>query len=75
MRYVGALFTDNTNKYRLGGYTIWDAALSYKGDHMEYAANISNLFNKKNYFVGTIFNTQIYPGSDFGLSLTARFHF
>jgi len=69
-RYMGRIFTNNTNTVRWGGYTVVDAALSFgRGNgKARYSVNVNNVLNRR-YFTGSItgvdsrrVSEQLYPG-------------
>jgi len=75
MRYVGPVFTNNTDSIRLGGWTMFSGAVSYRRGHWEYAVNAENLFNRQRYFLGSDYDNQVYPGAPINVFATARFRF
>lgn len=62
LRYVGSSFGDTANTFKVGGYTVVDAMVSYPMENispslkgMDIAINASNLFDKK--YVAGCFST------------------
>ncbi|MDN5537524.1 TonB-dependent siderophore receptor [Comamonas sp.] len=77
-RAVGSRFADNANTARSGGYTVWDAALSWRPQpHSTYRLTLRNL-NDKLYTYSAVSNaraSQAYPGEGRRVDLTAEFTF
>ncbi len=46
VRYVGKTWGDDANTFKVPGYVLTDAALSYKKDNKTFSLNVSNLFDK-----------------------------
>lgn len=62
-RYMSKAFSDIRNRfYLLGGFTTWDAALSYRKGIATISGNINNLLDKKNFFLTSINDTNLYSG-------------
>ena len=74
-RYLGPMFTDNTNIYRLGGWTTWSSRVSYARPRYELAVNFENMFNRGRYFLAGINDNQLYPGSPINVFTTLRLRF
>ena len=48
-KYVGKRYEDEENTEKLGGYTVFDLALTkYIGENLRVFARVDNIFNKKN---------------------------
>ena len=73
MRFVGPVFTNDANLFRLGGYTVFGGAVGYRFRHTEWSLNAENLLNRARYFTGAAFANQVYPGSPINVFITARF--
>lgn len=77
-RAVGSRFADNANTARSGGYTVWDAALSWRPQpHSTYRLTLRNLTDKL-YTYSAVSNaraSQAYPGEGRRVDLTAEFTF
>lgn len=77
-RAVGSRFADNANTARSGGYTVWDAALSWRPQpHSTYRLTLRNLTDKL-YTYSAVSNAraaQAYPGEGRRVDLTAEFTF
>ncbi len=75
-RYMSKAFTDITNRrYLLGGFTTWDAAVSYRRDKFDINVNLTNIFNKENYFLTSINSVNIYPGTPRNGQVSLRYRF
>lgn len=49
IRYIGPTWGDNLNTFRVPGYALVDATLSYEfRKHWRFAVNATNLFNQRN---------------------------
>ncbi|MEG0148130.1 MAG: TonB-dependent receptor [Comamonas sp.] len=77
-RAVGSRFADNANTAVSGGYTVWDAALSWRPQPgSTYRLTVRNLGDKL-YTYSAVSNaraSQAYPGEGRRLDLTAEFTF
>ena len=71
-RFVGTRFSNFFNTVAIDSYTTWDAAAFYRRSNWELALNLNNLFDEEHYFVGVLYNTQLYPGPPFNTLLTMR---
>jgi outer membrane receptor protein involved in Fe transport len=76
-RYLSSMFVDNANtqNYKLGGWTTFSGAVSYRRGFYQIGLNADNLFNKERYFVAGIYDSQVYPGTPINVSATLRFWF
>lgn len=77
-RAVGSRFADNANTARSGGYTAWDAALSWHPQpHSTYRLTLRNLTDKLYTYsaVSSAKASQAYPGEGRRVDLTAEFTF
>lgn len=76
-RYLSSMFVDNANtqNYKLGGWTTFSGAVSYRRGWYQIGVNAENLFNRERYFVAGIYDTQVYPGTPINVSATLRFWF
>ncbi len=76
-RYLSSMFTDNANRqdWRLGGWTTFSGAVSYRRGFYQLSLNADNLFNRQRYFVAGIYDGQVYPGSPINVFVTTRFFF
>lgn len=77
-RAVGSRFADNANTARSGGYTVWDAALSWRPQpHSTYRLTLRNLTDKLYTYsaVSSARAAQAYPGEGRRVDLTAEFTF
>lgn len=75
MRYLSSVFTSNRNTIRLGGWTVFSGAVSYRRNIYEWSVNAENLFNRQRYFVAQINGNQVYPGPPINVFTTLRFRF
>ena len=73
--YQGNMFTDNSDVLRLGGWTTFGGAVSYRRSRWEYSVNAENLFNRQRYFQGSDYSDQVYPGAPINVFATIRFRF
>ncbi|WP_159917934.1 TonB-dependent siderophore receptor [Pantoea sp. 18069] len=77
-RAVGQRFADNANTATSGGYTVWDAALSWRPQpHSTYRLTVRNLSDKL-YTYSAVSNAraaQAYPGEGRRVDLSAEFAF
>ncbi len=77
-RAVGSRFADNANTARSAGYTVWDAALSWRPlPRSTYRLTVRNLTDKL-YTYSAVSNAkaaQAYPGEGRRVDLTAEFAF
>ncbi len=75
-RYMSKAFTDIANRrYLLGGFTTWDAAVSYRREMFDINVNLANIFDKRNYFLTSINSTNLYPGTPRNGQVSLRFRF
>lgn len=75
VRYLGPMFTNNANTVRLGGWTTFAGAISYRHNFWEFALNAENLLNRQRYFTGSDYSNQVYPGAPINIFATLRFRF
>ncbi|MGE8319173.1 MAG: TonB-dependent receptor [Comamonas sp.] len=74
-RAVGQRYADNANTASTGGYTVWDAALSWRPQpRATYRLTVRNLTNKL-YSYSAISGSQAYLGDGRRVDLTAQFAF
>jgi iron complex outermembrane receptor protein len=73
--YQGSMFTDNSDFLRLGGWTTFGGAVSYRREHWEFSVNAENIFNRNRYFMGSDYSDQVYPGSPINVFATAHYRF
>ncbi|MDQ0457083.1 TonB-dependent siderophore receptor [Rhizobium paknamense] len=60
VRYIGSSFGDAANTVKVGGYTVFDAAVTYKAtEHVTLALNAKNLFDRE-YATTCYFGTCYY---------------
>ncbi|WP_369826861.1 TonB-dependent receptor [Comamonas sp. 26] len=77
-RAVGSRFADNANTALSGGYTVWDAALSWRPQaRSTYRLSVRNLTDKLYTYsaVSSAKAAQAYPGEGRRVDLTAEFSF
>ena len=77
-RAVGSRFADNANTALSGGYTVWDAALSWRPQASStYRLTLRNLSDKLYTYsaVSSARASQAYPGEGRRVDLTAEFAF
>lgn len=76
-RYLSSMFSDNANtqNYRLGGFTTFSGAVSYRRRFYQVSVNADNLFGRDRYFIGGIYDTQVYPGAPLNVSATLKMFF
>lgn len=77
-RAVGSRFADNANTALSGGYTVWDAALSWRPQaRSTYRLSVRNLTDKLYTYsaVSSAKAAQAYPGEGRRVDLTAEFAF
>lgn len=76
-RYLSSMFVDNANtqNFKLGGWTTFSGAVSYRRGWYQIGVNAENLLNRERYFVAGIYDTQVYPGTPINVSATLRFWF
>ncbi|WP_213804693.1 TonB-dependent receptor [Granulicella sp. dw_53] len=73
MRYLSASFIDNANTFRLGGFTTFQGALSYRHKAYDVSLNAENLLNRHRYFPAGLYQNQVYPGAPISVYATVRF--
>jgi iron complex outermembrane receptor protein len=74
-RMVGSRYANNANSARTGGYTVWDAGLSWQPRHdTSVRLTVRNLTNKL-YTYSAISGSQAYLGDKRRIDLTANFAF
>jgi iron complex outermembrane recepter protein len=61
VRNIASRVGDVLNTYNVPGYTVWDAALSYKSGAWRFGLNARNL-GDKGYFMGTAAGTNVSVG-------------
>lgn len=77
-RAVGSRFADNANTARSAGYTVWDAALSWRPlPRSTYRLTVRNLTDKLYTYsaISSAKAAQAYPGEGRRVDLTAEFSF
>lgn len=76
-RYLSSMFVDNANTQntRLGGYTTFSGAISYRRANYQIGLNADNLLGRDRYFLAGINDNQIYPGPPLNVSASLRFFF
>lgn len=78
-RYIGSSYGDNANSFRVGGYTLWDAAIRYSLTQAglpgsDLSLNISNLFDR--HYVSSCFaDYACYWGSERRVTVSATLRF
>lgn len=75
MRYLGPMFSNDENTIRLGGWTTFGGAISYRRRIWELSLNAENLLNRQRYFMGSDYEDQVYPGAPINVFMTVRFRF
>ncbi|MDX2179780.1 MAG: TonB-dependent receptor [Bryobacteraceae bacterium] len=66
-------YTSFFNTLAMPGYTLVDGAILYYSKFVDLSATMQNIGNRKWYFNGSVYNTQVYPGTPFGMVVNARF--
>lgn len=74
-RALSRAYTSFFNTIPLAGYAVFDAALFYRKPRYDFTVNFNNFTNRKNYFVGSVYNTQVYPGKPIDVQATLRLRF
>ncbi len=76
-RYLSSMFADNANTQnnKLGGYSTFSGAISYRRGFYQVGVNADNLFGRDRYFIAGIYDTQVYPGQPLNVSATLRLFF
>jgi iron complex outermembrane receptor protein len=74
-RYLGPMFTNNSNTIPLGGWTTFAGSFGYRHNRWEWSVNAENLFNRKRYFLGSDYSDQVYPGTPINVFTTVRMSF
>lgn len=72
VRAMSLAYTSFFNTTAMPGYAVADASILYYTRYVDFVATFQNLANRQRYFTGAVFNTQVYPGTPFGLILSAR---
>jgi len=72
MRYLGPMFTNNTNTILLGGWTTFTGSVGYRRKSWEWNLNAENLLNRERYFLGSDYSNQVYPGAPINVFASAR---
>jgi iron complex outermembrane receptor protein len=75
MRYLGPMFTNNTNDIRLGGWSTFTGSVGYRRKTWEFNLNAENLLNRQRYFLGSDYSNQVYPGAPVNVFATVRYRF
>ena len=73
MRYLGPMFTNNTNTILLGGWTTFTGSVGYRRKSWEWNLNAENLLNRERYFLGSDYSNQVYPGAPINVFASLRF--
>ncbi|MBY0508345.1 MAG: TonB-dependent receptor [Bryobacteraceae bacterium] len=73
VRAMAKSFPSFFNTVAMPGYAVVDAAVMYDARWADFSVSMQNIGNRQTYFVSSVYNTQIYPGSPFGMLVTARF--
>jgi iron complex outermembrane receptor protein len=73
-RYQSLSFIDNANTFRLGGYSVFQGAFSYRRKLYDLSVNAENLFDRQRYFPSGLYQNQVYPGPPINAYVTVRFH-
>ena len=63
------------NAVRLGGFTVFNGAVGYRGSYYDWSLNAENLFNRERYFHPAQIASQVYPGQPINVFTTIRFRF
>ncbi|MFT4012610.1 MAG: TonB-dependent siderophore receptor [Paracoccus sp. (in: a-proteobacteria)] len=72
LRYVGNVYADDANTVRVGGRTVFDAAVSYGvARNVDLALNVSNLFDKE--YATTIYGNDAWLGEGREVSATLKY--
>jgi outer membrane receptor protein involved in Fe transport len=76
-RYLSSMFLDNANtpNWRLGGWTTFSGAVSYRRGFYQFSLNADNLLNRQRYFLAGIYDGQVYPGAPINLTAAVRMWF
>jgi TonB-dependent siderophore receptor len=75
VRYLGPLFTNDSDTIRLGGWTTFSGSFGYRRKAWEWSMNAENLLNRGRYFLGSDYEDQVYPGAPINVFTTIRFRF
>lgn len=73
LRGVDRSYTSFFNTLAMPGHVIADAAILYYSKRVDASVTAQNVANRKWYFVGSVYNTQVYPGAPFALLVNVRF--
>jgi iron complex outermembrane receptor protein len=71
VRALSSQFADRDNVLALDGYGLLNLAVRYAREPLEYAVNVNNLTGT-DYFVSTLYDTQMYPGEPINVLGTVR---
>jgi iron complex outermembrane receptor protein len=74
-RYVGSMFTSDQNVIKLGGWTTFSGAVSWRRPKYEVSLNAENLFNRQRYFLPAQIANQVYPGAPINVFTSVRLFF
>lgn len=75
MNYVGPMFTNHANSFRVGGWTTFGGSAGYRRGHWDLSVTAQNLLNRQRYFTGADYPDQVYPGAPINVFSTLRFWF
>jgi iron complex outermembrane receptor protein len=75
VRYLGTLFSNDSNSIQLGGWTTFAGSFGYRRSAWEWSVNAENLLNRQRYFLGSDYEDQVYPGAPINVFTTIRFRF
>lgn len=73
-RYLSNMFLDNLNtaNWKMGGYTTFGGAVSYRRSFYQLSLNAENLMNRQRYFIAGIYDGQVYPGQPINVFASIR---
>lgn len=72
LRAMDRSYTSFFNTLAMPGHALLDAAVMYYSKWLDASVTAQNVANRKWYFVGSVYNTQVYPGTPFALIANLR---
>ncbi|NSL90701.1 TonB-dependent receptor [Chitinophaga sp. Mgbs1] len=75
LSYNGDNYTDSRNTVLLPAYYLVNAGASYTFRRVRVTVNAENLLDNREYFIGAINNTQLYPGAPVNYNVALHYTF
>lgn len=72
VRALAKSFPSFFNTVAMPGYAVVDGSVRFNARWADFTVAMQNVGNRQVYYVSSVYNTQVYPGSPFGMLVTMR---